>query len=231
MSSARAAKMRNKLGHIKADREQFEVKRKELEAEMNKGKHGLAEIQKGLKHHVINVTEGEHHEEDAHHSNKRHSKLHKTPSKGPNELGKSAHGSPAITQTNAAAAIPTAPRISDWCYTEPLESMPPVVKEQNLYETTRLLGRGAFGEVNLVKNKEDNKLFAIKTMLCVEQSDLQDALMEVRYLRLNRHACIIDICDVFQQEAQLECLGVADIEVDDAGVSGPGVLPQQPIYT
>ena len=109
---------------------------------------------------------------------------------------------------NATTAIPTCPRLSDWCYTGPLESMPPVVKEQNLYEVTRLLGRGAFGEVSLAKNKEDNKLFAIKTMLCVQDRNLQEALMEVRYLRLNRHACIIDICDGFLTDKTAKVLHI-----------------------
>lgn len=221
--SARAAKMRNKLGHIKADREQFELKRKELEAEMNKGKHGLAEIQKGLKHHVINVTE-EHHDDDGHQS-KKHNKLHKNSSRGLHEMSKGSHshanGSPpANSVSNAAAAIPTAPRISDWCYTGALDSMPPVVKEQNLYETTRLLGRGSFGEVNLAKNKEDNKLFAIKTVLCMESSDLDVALMEVKYLRLNRHACIIDVCDVFLTDKAAKVLHItmSYCEAGDLGV-------------
>jgi serine/threonine protein kinase len=64
---------------------------------------------------------------------------------------------------NAAGSLlgimPTGPRVSDWCYTAPLDSpAPPTVKSREMYENVRLLGRGSFGEVNLVKNVEDNKL-------------------------------------------------------------------------
>ena len=55
--------------------------------------------------------------------------------------------------------MPSGPRVSDWCYSAPLDSpAPPTVKSRELYENVRLLGRGSFGEVNLVKNTEDNKL-------------------------------------------------------------------------
>lgn len=49
-------------------------------------------------------------------------------------------------------------RVSDWCYTGPIDSAPPVVKNPDIYETVRLLGRGSFGEVNLIKNTDDHKL-------------------------------------------------------------------------
>jgi hypothetical protein len=55
--------------------------------------------------------------------------------------------------------MPSGPRVSDWCYTAPMDSpAPPTVKSREMYENVRLLGRGSFGEVNLVKNTEDNKL-------------------------------------------------------------------------
>jgi hypothetical protein len=54
--------------------------------------------------------------------------------------------------------MPSGPRVSEWCYSAPLESAPPTVKSREMYENVRLLGRGSFGEVNLVKNVEDNKL-------------------------------------------------------------------------
>lgn len=55
--------------------------------------------------------------------------------------------------------MPSGPRVSDWCYSAPLDSpAPPTVKSREMYENVRLLGRGSFGEVNLVKNTEDNKL-------------------------------------------------------------------------
>lgn len=60
--------------------------------------------------------------------------------------------------STSSTLIPTGTRISDWCYTGPLESSPPIVKSRELYENVRLLGRGAFGEVHLTKNMEDHKL-------------------------------------------------------------------------
>jgi hypothetical protein len=38
------------------------------------------------------------------------------------------------------------------------DATPPVVKSTDLYETVRQLGRGSFGDVNLVKSVRDNKL-------------------------------------------------------------------------
>jgi hypothetical protein len=68
-------------------------------------------------------------------------------------------GAPLSTPTPVMSnIIPSGPRISDWCFTGTLDSFPPIVKARDIYENVRLLGRGAFGEVNLVKNVEDNKL-------------------------------------------------------------------------
>lgn len=73
-------------------------------------------------------------------------------------------GANASNGTNSPGAghssiMPSGPRISDWCYCAPLDSpAPPTVKSREMYENVRLLGRGSFGEVNLVKNVEDNKL-------------------------------------------------------------------------
>jgi hypothetical protein len=68
-------------------------------------------------------------------------------------------GNGATTSIAGTSIMPSGPRISDWCYSAPLDSLAlPVVKTRELYENVRLLGRGSFGEVNLVKNLEDNKL-------------------------------------------------------------------------
>lgn len=77
-----------------------------------------------------------------------------TPTPGNMFVGPNGMGSPTIT-----SIMPSGPRISDWCYSAPLDSpAPPTVKSREMYENVRLLGRGSFGEVNLVKNVEDNKL-------------------------------------------------------------------------
>ena len=36
------------------------------------------------------------------------------------------------------------------------------------YQTIKIIGKGAFGEVKLVKKKETNKLFAMKTLIKTE---------------------------------------------------------------
>jgi serine/threonine protein kinase len=40
-------------------------------------------------------------------------------------------------------------------------------------------------------------LFAIKTIFTEKESDMKDTLREVRFLRVNRHPCIIDVHDGF----------------------------------
>ncbi len=77
------------------------------------------------------------------------------------------NGAPASSSSDAnasmgpnsgAAVLPSGSRVSEWCFTGLIDSHPPIVKSRELYENVRLLGRGSFGEVNLVKNIEDNKL-------------------------------------------------------------------------
>ena len=60
-----------------------------------------------------------------------------------------------------------------------------------------MLGRGSFGDVNLVKIVEDNSLYAMKTIFTEREVDMKDTLREVRFLRQNRHPCIIDVYDGF----------------------------------
>jgi serine/threonine protein kinase len=48
-----------------------------------------------------------------------------------------------------------------------------------------------------VKNIEDNKLFACKTIYCEKEEYLTESLKEVRFLRSNRHPAIIDVHDCF----------------------------------
>jgi hypothetical protein len=39
--------------------------------------------------------------------------------------------------------------------------------------------------------------FAIKTIFCSRDSELEMTLEEIRYLRMNRHPCVIDVNDAF----------------------------------
>ena len=49
-------------------------------------------------------------------------------------------------------------RVSDWCYTGAFDSVPPYGKSGDVYDFVRWLGRGSFGEVSLIKSKEENHL-------------------------------------------------------------------------
>ena len=71
------------------------------------------------------------------------------------------------------------------------------MRSNTVYETIRLLGRGSFGDVNLVKTVEDSRLYAMKTIFTEKEIDMDDTLREVRYLRMNRHPCIIEVHDGF----------------------------------
>jgi serine/threonine protein kinase len=66
-----------------------------------------------------------------------------------------------------------------------------------VYEKVRLLGRGSFGDVYLVRNSEDKKVFANKTIFCDKESQMVETMREVQFLRRNRHPCIIDLHDGF----------------------------------
>lgn len=79
----------------------------------------------------------------------------------------------------SVSLMPSGARVSEWCFTGELDSSPPVFKSQELYENIRLLGRGAFGEVTLVKNTDDNKLFAVKTMFCAKDHQLNEGTAHI----------------------------------------------------
>ena len=95
----------------------------------------------------------------------------------------------------------SAVRVSDWILKESLEdlmSQPPVIKSTEVYETVRTLGRGAFGDVNLVKSVDDNRLYADKTIYAQEERYYIETLREVRFLRrYGVHPFIIDIFDCY----------------------------------
>jgi hypothetical protein len=154
---SKTAKMRDRISHI-ADksREEFEMKMKELEGEMNKGRSNYSKIQRGLKNNeVINdptlVTEFENHSPSKIKTVKSSNTLKKplaTPVASFNEKA----------LQDPANFMPSGLRVSDWCFNGQLDSSPPVVKINEVYESIRPLGRGAFGDVYLVKNIDDNKL-------------------------------------------------------------------------
>ena len=168
---SKAEKMRGRLASIQRDREEFERQKKELEEAMQVGRENMGKIQKGLKQNqIINeniiVENTNNTEVTVNHTSRRYStqkvSLSSNILSSQASVGQSssANYSPPGVSANTVinSMIPTGPRISDWCFTGSLDSQPPVVKTRELYENIRLLGRGAFGEVFLVKNLEDNKM-------------------------------------------------------------------------
>jgi serine/threonine protein kinase len=202
--TSKAAKMRAQLTKMQANREDFETTKRDLEVQVNRGKNNFGKIQRGLKNNEIVDAPIETVEEVSPHpptGKKGHGNIspkgrnaHTYSTMKPNandaENSQNAEGNNQIT-------IPSGVRVSDWCYTAPLDSQPPMVKSNEVYEKIRPLGRGAFGDVYLVKNTEDNKLFANKTIFSNKESELKEVLREVKFLRSNRHPCIVDIHDVF----------------------------------
>lgn len=210
---SKADKVRNQLASMQKDRADFERQKKELEAQMNIGRQNMGKIQKGLKNNQIlndpialetsqplpssdTFNSGSSTTKPRTKSNvKTNNNLSQL---SPQVAGSFTNGlpfSPDSPGTHPAVIIPTGARISDWCFVGPLESPPPTVKSRELYENVRLLGRGSFGEVNLVKNSEDSKLFAIKTIFCSRDSDLDLVMREIKFLRINRHPYVIDVHD------------------------------------
>jgi hypothetical protein len=161
MSYTKGGKLKGKLGSFAKEREEFEQKRKELEHEMELEKHNMGMIRKG-KHHEMKFDE----------SSEDHD-VHEMPDHQPNLKGRRASSSMtsrASTKSNISdptpspdvpskgSVIPLGSKLSDWCYTGDLDSLPPTFKNQTLYENVRFLGRGAFGSVELIKNVDDSKL-------------------------------------------------------------------------
>jgi Protein kinase domain len=87
------------------------------------------------------------------------------------------------------------------------------------YEKMRVLGRGSFGAVTLVKDGRDSRLHAMKTLAWGEQSDQKaQAMEEVRLMRILRHPCIVSLSDVFvSADARLVCLTMTYCESGDLG--------------
>ncbi|CAM9798412.1 unnamed protein product [Chrysoparadoxa australica] len=76
------------------------------------------------------------------------------------------------------------------------------------YERMRVLGRGSFGAVTLVKDTHDSRLYAMKTLPWGEKpEDKAHALMETKLLRSMLHPCIVALNDVFlSADGRLVCL-------------------------
>eukprot|EP00041_Stephanoeca_diplocostata_P037625 m.1430711 g.1430711 ORF g.1430711 m.1430711 type:complete len:119 (+) comp25074_c0_seq15:297-653(+) len=73
------------------------------------------------------------------------------------------------------------------------------------YSRVRTVGRGAYGIVQLVRRKKDNKLVIIKEIPVEEMTleERQSALNEVKVLDMLNHPNIISYCDSFFEDKAL----------------------------
>ena len=200
------------LASINADRDAFNKQKKELEAEMTASKNGMKRIQAGLKNNEIDqelIHSGTEHVSFASPAQVKKGNASNN-SGGRKPVAATTHRNSILSPSAAASSggtgadalnppivIPSAARISDWVYTGPIESTPPIVKTMDIYEIVRFVGRGAFGDVNLMKNLENNLLFADKNMYIEKDEDMPFYLEELKFLRLHRHPSIIDVTDGF----------------------------------
>ena len=153
--SSKAGKLRGKLGSFAKEREEFEQKKRELQEEMDKEKQNMGKIRKGLRGNDLKIQSVDSDDgisgidEDTVVKRMKHTKSRKAVTEGP-----------SITTdfSPKMPPIPTGPRLSDWAYTGTDDSSPPTMKQQELYEEVRFLGRGAYGTVDLVKNRDNNVL-------------------------------------------------------------------------
>jgi len=200
------------LAKIAKDRENFEKKKAELQHEMLNSKNNMAKIRKG---DAPSVNDSEEMEPPPQGSASPSRILRKTMGSNSGRLkagggggsGAGAGGGVAggggggggvdFDWMNVPVVVPVCTRVSDWCFNGDVNGLPPTIKVNDKYETIRLLGRGSFGEVLLIKNLEDSKLYANKAQFCDSENKVLEALEEVRFLRRHRHPCIIDITDCF----------------------------------
>ncbi|CAM9682575.1 unnamed protein product, partial [Hapterophycus canaliculatus] len=85
------------------------------------------------------------------------------------------------------------------------------------YEKMRVLGRGSFGAVTLVKDNRDSKLYAMKTLNCADKLEERvTAMAEVRLLKWLKHPCVLTLFDVFlSADSRLVCLTTTYCESGD----------------
>lgn len=157
-------KIRGQLGLYAKEREEFEQKKKALEEEMNKGKQNMEKLRKGIRINTSSPSSMTETDED--HSIKRTKSW---------KLSGGSRPETAMEQMKFPPT-PTGPKISDWCYNSSLDSSPPILKSQEMYEDVRFLGRGSYGTVDLVKNREENKLFGTLASTTSSLTSLPDLL-------------------------------------------------------
>jgi NIMA (never in mitosis gene a)-related kinase 2 len=219
-------KLREQLASAALERELIEKQKKDLEAQMSKGKNNMDKISKGLKGHEIsgvlseldldkdtneltkqNKVKHTNAGKMARNASTKTDAIHASPVKTSSiynikSMPSTSSMDPNVTLSRLSAMkqtviMPACTRITDWCYTGALQSSPPTVKSNDVYEFVRWLGRGSFGDVQLVKSVEEKQLFAMKTIFSEHETETQKSLREVMFLRSYRHPYIIEIFDSF----------------------------------
>lgn len=91
------------------------------------------------------------------------------------------------------------------------------IEVQGRYERMRVLGRGSFGAVTLVKDSRDSKLYAMKTLNVGEKPEERVAAVEeVRLLRKLKHPSLLSLFDTFlSADGRLLCLTTTYCESGD----------------
>jgi len=192
----KADKMRARLESMAKEREEFEAQRQHLEREMKNSSLGKISS---------TMTEKP---DDPSPSQTPVNRLRKSSrgslSDSRDQLSSSTQSLPAVAGATVsltqAVIVPSGTRVSDWAFSLASgegEDAPPTIKLNEVYENIRNLGRGAFGDVFLVKNLEDNKMFADKTIFIEKESQFSGILRELFFLKKYRHPFIIDIYDGF----------------------------------
>ena len=197
---SKTGKLKGKIGSFAKEREEFEQKRKQLQEEMAKQKQNMGKIRKSIRHNDIKLDPSMENDDETESNADDDVSIGPRKSRPSSRLMPSKSFRPSQTDSSEHSyrktPIPTGPKISDWCYTND-DSPPPVIKAQDMYEEVRFLGRGAYGTVDLVKNREDNRLYAVKSMLITSKSEETQYMHEVTIMKSNRHPYVVQIHDVF----------------------------------
>jgi serum/glucocorticoid-regulated kinase 2 len=76
----------------------------------------------------------------------------------------------------------------------------------NDYKIIKTIGRGAFGKVQLVRFKENNQVYAMKTLkkdVLIDQDQIENTLLEKKILESLDHPFLVGLTFCFQTEERL----------------------------
>ena len=72
------------------------------------------------------------------------------------------------------------------------------------FKLEKVLGKGSFGSVYLVRRKEDNRIYALKSVILekLNKKEQQNSVNEVRILASVNHPNVIGYKEVFWDDSQ-----------------------------